>query len=351
MRLTLALFLNALVLVGCLQPGPAPTATPAPTPTAAPTVLATVTPVPTPTLVAAGEAIEVTIENFTFKPNRVRVMKGARVKWTNRDADPHTIYLSPLRTESRVLGTGESYEHAFAEDAFIDYLCGIHPFMTAALLVGGARDPAPKNFTPEGPAPRVLSVEPDRVPADRAGTELAIKGENFREGATAFFHHLFGDVTFVDSTMLHVRAPAHYADKTGVIVTNPDGQFFNFSEFTFYNVTPAATPTPTPPTAEPLGDEVRTIHWVGSTPAHGATLGSSPAVVAVDFNFRVVQTSYLRVLRGTEKVAEGGKVAGNDLRLEVAPPSLPDGAYKVEYHAVWPGGSAHDGSFWFRVRR
>jgi methionine-rich copper-binding protein CopC len=295
---------------------------------------------------AAGAVVEISIENLQFIPNRVKVEKGTTVRWTNRDTVAHTIFVTDLETESRVINPGESYQFTFSQDAFLGYICGIHPFMTASLLVGAAVDPFPKNVTPEGPPPRVISIEPNRAPADTAGTEIAIKGENFRNGSTAFFHHLFGKVTFIDSNMLHVKTPSHYADKTGVIVTNPDGQFHNFTDFTFYQTT--TTPTPTQQPSE-LGVEVRTIHFVSSTPAHGVTLTSSPAVVAVDFNFQVVQTSNIRVFRGTEIVAQGGVAAGNNLRLEVKPPNLSPGVYKVEYHAVWPGGSFHDGQFYFRI--
>jgi plastocyanin/methionine-rich copper-binding protein CopC len=288
-----------------------------------------------------NDVVEIHIRDFRFEPNVARLPKGTRVRWINEDADPHTIYINPLKNESKVLNKGDSYEITLDQEIVYDYLCGIHPFMTAKIFSGNAVEEN-KTLAPTGPPPRVTGIEPSTVPADNE-TVIAVKGENFREGATAFFHHLFGNVTFVDSTMLHVITPKHYPLKTGLIITNPDGEVFIYEDFTF-----EGEEEPLPPSPAEFGEEKRTVHFVSSTPSHGVSLPSPPAV-AVDFNFRVVQGSYIKVLKDDEILAEGAVSPSNNMRLEVSPPALKDGTYKVEYHAVWPGGSAHDGQFYFRV--
>jgi plastocyanin/methionine-rich copper-binding protein CopC len=323
----------ALVLfVGCVSQPPAENQT-APQPIKPPTKPGMMD-MPPP-----KDVVEIHIRDFRFEPNVARLPVGSVVRWINDDEAEHTVFITPLNNESPVLKKGDSWEITLDQEIVYNYLCGIHPFMTAKIFSGNALEEN-KTLAPEGPPPRVTGIEPSTVPADNE-TVIAVKGENFREGATAFFHHLFGNVTFVDSTMLHVITPKHYPLKTGLIVTNPDGQVFIYEDFTF-----EGEEEPQPQGL--LGDEIRTVHFVSSTPSHGVSLPSPPAV-AVDFNFRVVQGSYIKILKDGEPLAEGAVSPSNNMRLEVSPPALKDGTYKVEYHAVWPGGSAHDGQFYFRV--
>ncbi|HEY6421967.1 MAG TPA: cupredoxin family copper-binding protein [Pseudonocardiaceae bacterium] len=77
----------------------------------------------------------VTIQNFAFTPATVTVKAGTTITWTNRDQDPHTVtaMAGPLR--SPTLNTGESFHYTFTTPGRVDYLCTIHPFMTATVVV------------------------------------------------------------------------------------------------------------------------------------------------------------------------------------------------------------------------
>jgi plastocyanin len=78
----------------------------------------------------------VRIQNFAYDPANVTVTAGTTVTWTNQDQDPHTITSTdggPLR--SQPLATGQSFRYTFTTPGRFDYLCTIHPFMTATVVV------------------------------------------------------------------------------------------------------------------------------------------------------------------------------------------------------------------------
>jgi len=78
------------------------------------------------------------IKNFAFAPATVTVAVGSTVTWTNDDQDAHTVTSNdggPLR--SAVLQTGGTYRYTFTRPGRYVYLCTIHPFMTATVVVTG----------------------------------------------------------------------------------------------------------------------------------------------------------------------------------------------------------------------
>jgi plastocyanin len=78
----------------------------------------------------------VRVENFAYAPATVTVKAGTTVTWTNQDQDPHTVTSTnggPLR--SQPLATGQSFRYTFTTPGRFDYLCTIHPFMTATVVV------------------------------------------------------------------------------------------------------------------------------------------------------------------------------------------------------------------------
>ena len=97
-------------------------------------------------------------------------------------------------------------------------------------------------------------------------------------------------------------------------------------------------------------DEKRTPHFTGSTPEHGSS-STSPSKISISFNYPIVKGSNIILydLEGNKK-AEGGLITTR-LGLEISSvPKLNSGIYKVTYHAIWLGGSAHDGEFYFDVK-
>jgi len=77
----------------------------------------------------------VTIQNFAFSPATVTIKAGTTLTWTNRDQDPHTVSAMSGAFHSPTLNTGQSYQYTFTTPGRFDYLCTIHPFMTATVVV------------------------------------------------------------------------------------------------------------------------------------------------------------------------------------------------------------------------
>jgi plastocyanin len=78
----------------------------------------------------------VAIQNFAYSPATVTVKVGSTVTWTNQDQDQHTVTaMNNGPFHSAPLNTGESYRYTFTAPGHFDYLCTIHPFMTATVVV------------------------------------------------------------------------------------------------------------------------------------------------------------------------------------------------------------------------
>ncbi|MDQ2710222.1 MAG: cupredoxin domain-containing protein, partial [Actinomycetota bacterium] len=78
----------------------------------------------------------VAIQNFTFAPASVTVKAGTTVTWTNQDQDPHTVTsMNNGALKSPTLNHGEAFHYTFTTPGRFEYLCTIHPFMTATVVV------------------------------------------------------------------------------------------------------------------------------------------------------------------------------------------------------------------------
>jgi plastocyanin len=95
------------------------------------------------TSVAAGEPAQtdpvatdsVAIKNFAFSPAMVTVKVGTTVTWTNGDQDSHTATATGGAFRSPTLNTGDTFRYTFTRPGRYEYLCTIHPFMTATVVV------------------------------------------------------------------------------------------------------------------------------------------------------------------------------------------------------------------------
>ena len=131
---------------GTIPPASGPTAAGFPGTAGSPSVLPTsaqpsTSPMPMPTSASpapAGRPVAsnaVTIRNFAFGPQIVTVKAGTTVRWTNRDADAHTVTSDTGVFRSAVLQPGASYSYTFRTPGTYSYHCSIHPFMTGKLVV------------------------------------------------------------------------------------------------------------------------------------------------------------------------------------------------------------------------
>jgi plastocyanin len=79
----------------------------------------------------------VAIKNFAFTPAALTVPAGTTVTWTNRDTDAHTVTSQgsggPLH--SPAMDSGATFSFTFTKAGTYQYLCTIHPFMTATVTV------------------------------------------------------------------------------------------------------------------------------------------------------------------------------------------------------------------------
>ena len=77
----------------------------------------------------------VSIDNFAFVPATLTVTAGSTVTWTNQDEEPHTVVANDGSFRSPGMGSQATYSHTFATAGKFDYVCSIHPFMHATVVV------------------------------------------------------------------------------------------------------------------------------------------------------------------------------------------------------------------------
>jgi plastocyanin len=84
---------------------------------------------------AAAAEIEISIDNFTFSPQRLVMKAGTSVTWTNRDDIPHTIVATGKEFKSKVLDTDDKFSFTFTTPGSYEYFCSLHPHMTGMIVV------------------------------------------------------------------------------------------------------------------------------------------------------------------------------------------------------------------------
>lgn len=77
----------------------------------------------------------VTIQNFAFSPAVLEIKTGVTVVWKHNDSAPHTVTANTSLFESGRLNKGDLYSFKFTEPGEYNYHCGIHPSMTARVIV------------------------------------------------------------------------------------------------------------------------------------------------------------------------------------------------------------------------
>ncbi|MFE3051624.1 cupredoxin family copper-binding protein [Nocardia sp. NPDC059239] len=77
----------------------------------------------------------VNIDNFAFGPGSLTVRVGTTVTWTNKDEEPHTVVANDGSFRSPTLGNNATYTFTFSKAGSFAYVCSIHPFMHATVVV------------------------------------------------------------------------------------------------------------------------------------------------------------------------------------------------------------------------
>jgi len=95
---------------------------------------------------------------------------------------------------------------------------------------------------------------------------------------------------------------------------------------------------------------IKSPHFVSSTPLNNDQLSSTPTKVEINFNFDLAEGSEISVtLNGNEQTAGPTTIASDNLSMSAPIKAALGANYKVQYTACWPDGSCHDGSFGFSV--
>src|SRR5579859_1938977 len=66
---------------------------------------------------------------FAFKPAKLTIHVGTKVKWTNASDAPHTVTGKGHWTIKKQLPTGHSVSVIFTKVGTYHYYCTIHPYM------------------------------------------------------------------------------------------------------------------------------------------------------------------------------------------------------------------------------
>jgi plastocyanin len=86
-----------------------------------------------PAAPVAGDAVN--IDNFAFAPATLTVHAGSTVTWTNKDEEPHTVVANDGSFHSPGMGSQATFSYTFPKAGTFDYVCSIHPFMHATVVV------------------------------------------------------------------------------------------------------------------------------------------------------------------------------------------------------------------------
>jgi amicyanin len=82
-------------------------------------------------------ATQVTIKSLAFNPAAVHAKVGDTVEWTNLDGPPHNVTWrgGPQFKSSTTLNTNDKFSLKLTQPGTIHYVCTIHPFMKATIVV------------------------------------------------------------------------------------------------------------------------------------------------------------------------------------------------------------------------
>ena len=86
----------------------------------------------TPTVAVKGEVL---IRQNTFIPDMMTIKVGETVTWVNQESYLHDVVSDDRTFVSPRLATGQSYSFTFTKEGTYTYICGIHPFMRATIVV------------------------------------------------------------------------------------------------------------------------------------------------------------------------------------------------------------------------
>ena len=93
---------------------------------------------------ASAASHHITISTYAYHPSALTIAAGDTVTWTNLDSVAHdvTVTRGPALFHSPMLSQGQSWSYTFTVAGPYDYICSVHPDMTATLTVTPATTPS-----------------------------------------------------------------------------------------------------------------------------------------------------------------------------------------------------------------
>ena len=88
----------------------------------------------------ASGTVPVVMKSLEFTPGTVHARIGQTITWTNDDEAPHNVtYISGPRFSSskRRMRIGQRFSIHITEAGRIQYICTLHPWMRASVIVSG----------------------------------------------------------------------------------------------------------------------------------------------------------------------------------------------------------------------
>jgi plastocyanin len=77
----------------------------------------------------------VLIQGFKFKPAKITIKRGTRVRWINKDSTKHTATANNGAFNSGLLRKGQTFSRTFRTVGKKGYHCKPHPFMRGSVTV------------------------------------------------------------------------------------------------------------------------------------------------------------------------------------------------------------------------
>ena len=85
---------------------------------------------------SSSGGVAIKMQNIAFDPKAVTVKVGQKVTWTNDDSVDHNVTSQSGETiKSQNFGKGATFSFTPTKAGTINYVCTIHPGMTATLTV------------------------------------------------------------------------------------------------------------------------------------------------------------------------------------------------------------------------
>jgi plastocyanin len=84
---------------------------------------------------AASKSHIVVIKDMKYQPAILTVKVGSTVEWKNADIVAHTVTAADNSFDSRIIAPGGSWKLVARKAGKFDYICTLHPNMSAKLIV------------------------------------------------------------------------------------------------------------------------------------------------------------------------------------------------------------------------